>query len=291
MPLPDWSLSIGTHYLDSCVELFTIELEQARNERSHLNASVYAYLRGCALLARGSLLDGLRDLYLIDNPKLFPKGYIETTVVPRLAETHLLERFHHESFYVRSSAWKKLDETTSSSEHRDDSLDTRAELRSNGMKDSLSSEQFSEHVRQMSIVADSEIAAIVFNALLHLAGTSKKSTDTYRQRRSWSIGSNFSKEAPGVQANQQREMEAKSRSLPADIPTKLFERFLDVWQQISTFKTQMAACLPQERQRQEAVLFVRTISPDACSPLTSRVFLRSRHRTSSREKTSAVNYC
>jgi hypothetical protein len=108
LPLPDWSLNTSTHYLDSCIEIFTNELKNAQQERSPAIISIYAYLRGCALLARGQYLDGLRDLYLIENPNLFPNDYIEKTIVPQLSDECLLELFLHEPFYIKSSEWKIL---------------------------------------------------------------------------------------------------------------------------------------------------------------------------------------
>jgi hypothetical protein len=196
LSLPDWPTIVSSTYLDSCIELFANELENAQEERSSSIITVYAYLRGHALLARGHLLDGLRDLYLIEHPQLFPRDYIETTIVPLLADAFLLDLFLNEPFYTESAEWKKINTRPVSShmsiidlERSGNTLDETVPIQSSTqtMIDSewtsgehiLTFEQFSAYVHQLNIVLDKETTEKLFHALLYwtddsLANISKK---------------------------------------------------------------------------------------------------------------------
>ncbi|CAF5119809.1 unnamed protein product, partial [Rotaria magnacalcarata] len=184
LPLPDWPTNTSTHYLDICIELFTSELKNAQQENSPSVIAVYAYLRGCALLARGQYLDGLRDLYLIENPNLFPREYIETVVLSRLADECLLDLFFNESYYTNAPEWKKL-RTRATSQRMsiidlersggflddENSVEPRIEgaldNEWNIIEKNLTYEQFSEHVHHSRIVLDNETTQKLFNALMY----------------------------------------------------------------------------------------------------------------------------
>lgn len=180
LPLPNWPNNVSTHYLDSCIDVFTNELQNVQRERSPAVIAVFAYLRGCAFLARGNLLDGLRDLYLIDNQNLFPREYIEAKIIPRLADEHLLDIFTHESFYQDAPEWKKVDtraelrlskvDLTESGSSFEESISAKSSSDFDNHSDlfivnnALTYEQFNEHIQRLSITNDMETTAILFNA-------------------------------------------------------------------------------------------------------------------------------
>ncbi|CAF3630537.1 unnamed protein product [Adineta steineri] len=274
LPLPDWPLNITTHYLDSCIEVFTIELLHAQEERSQPIISVYAYLRGCALLTRGYLLNGLQDLYLIDNENLFPKNYIETMIIPLLSEAHLLDLFHHESFYIESTEWKKIRTNSIDSdmlqsinlEQSDNSLDDNISVKPFNdvnlntkptvIKDDLTFEQFYEYVHRLSIVIDKDSAAILFRALLHLIKTTNKPVDTFKRNRRWSISGSLSRETVNTFSTQPRENSVQTVSLNSSLSGKIFEVFLETWQHINVEKVRMNSYLPKDRQKNETILII-----------------------------------
>ena len=267
LPLPDWSLNTSTHYLDSCIEVFTIELQNAQVDHSQPIITVYAYLRGCSLLARGYLLDGLRDLYLIDNPDLFPKTYITTTIVPLLSDAFLLDLFLHESFYIQSAEWQKIhthptysDMLTINLEKSGNLLDDTISVKSltevipdhqpNVIDDDLSFQQFYEYVHRLSIVIDRDTATILFKILLRWTDTTNKSGEIYKPRRRWSVSVNPSKEE--LNSDQPENLPPNS-----SLPAKLFESFLEIWQHTNAEKARMKCYLPKDRQKQESILIVR----------------------------------
>jgi hypothetical protein len=198
LPLPKWPSDITRHYLDSCIEVFTIELQNAEIDRSLSTTTAYAYLRGCAFLARGHLLEGLRDLYLIENPDLFPHNYIETTIIPLLSDASLLESFLHEQFYTKSSEWKKIHKRPIDTDMQSIDLDQSGNFLDDikpvkpspkvipdnewdsPFENTLTYEQFSEHVRRLSIVTDKETPQILFKALLHWADHAIKISNNTR---------------------------------------------------------------------------------------------------------------
>lgn len=281
LSLPSWSSIHSTHYLDSCIEVFSDELETAQEERSPPAITVLAYLRGCALLARGYLLDGLRDLYLIENRYLFPHEFIQTTVVPLLTEAMLLNLFLHESFYIESASWKKVQTRLTSRhmsiidlENSGNSLDETTPVKStadevdNGdwsvLENNLTFDQFRNYVHRLSIVLDKETTEILFNALLRwtsqsTAKTNPKPADAPRTGRRGTIT------AIGLQdtftmLNAQRRGSGSSSTQEGkpDLPATLFESFLDIWQQTNADKVRMNRCLPEERKKQESILKVRS---------------------------------
>ena len=198
LPLPEWPVDLSTHYLDSCIEVFTDELDNAEEERSPAAISVYAYLRGCARLSRGYYLDGLRDLYLIENPNLFPQKYIETVIVPRLVEERLLDQFLSETFYTKSPEWKKVRTRTISHSMSiidigdSDELVGASSIPSspetfiddwNVVEQPLNYQQFIDHIHRLNIVRDPKLTEVLFHALSYwidnpVGKTSKDSTLT-----------------------------------------------------------------------------------------------------------------
>jgi len=252
LPLPDWPSNISTHYLDHCIHTFAYELENAEEEHSSPQISTYAYLCGCALLARGYLLEGLRNLYLIEDQNLFPKDYIQTTIVPLLSDAGLLDRFHQESFYIESSEWKKLiDEPEISRKFSQSS----AEFPSLPVGD-LSFDQFHDYVHRSSIVSDRETAEILFKALLHWVNTTNQALEANRPRRRWSIGGNTSREPSNLSIDPKKGSQTINFSPNSLLPSKLFELFLEIWQQTNAEKDRMNYCLPKDRQKQESILMV-----------------------------------
>ena len=180
LPLPEWPTDLSTHYLDSCVDVFTDELDNAHEERSPAAISVYAYLRGCALLARGNYLEGLRDLYLIENPNLFPQKYIEAVIVPRLLEERSLESFLKEPFYAKAPEWKKV--RTDALSHpmsvidisdSDELIETRSFPSTpdinideyNVVEQPLTYQQFVDRIHRLNIARDPKTTEVLFNAL------------------------------------------------------------------------------------------------------------------------------
>ncbi|UJR13758.1 hypothetical protein I4U23_000768 [Adineta vaga] len=275
LPLPDWPSNILTHYLDSCIEIFTNEFDIVEKESSQPMITFYAYLRGCALLSRGKLLDGLQDLYLIDNPNLFPKTYIETTILPLLSETNLLDSFLHKSFYLQSPEWKKLPKQSTTSdvpstnpEQHDHSFDdfnsvksltdVTLEPTSSIVKDYLSFEQFCEYVQRLSIVYDREITRILFDILVNLSNVTKKpSTDTYKHRRRWSISSTFSDKTFDEMNTSPRDVRTVNQSsINSTLSTKHFKLFSDIWQQTNAEKARIHSYLPNDRQKHETILII-----------------------------------
>jgi hypothetical protein len=267
--LPDWSSDASTHYLDSCIDIFTIELKNAKKEHSLPLITVYGYLRGCALLARGHLLDGLHDLYLTENRNLFPKDYIETTVVPLLIDAFLFDIFLHEQFYIKSPEWKKIQTQLTDDSMLTISIGQSTNHTGNAMpvtpttekmlqseydviEDSLSFEQFNKHVHHLSIVFDRETADILFKSLLHWIDKPHKSVETNKVSRRWSISGNSSNE----NTNHQRDKLPFNLTLPAN----LFNIFLQTWQQTNAEKARMNSLLPKDRQKQESVLMVKYFS-------------------------------
>jgi len=294
LPLPDWSTDLSKHYLDSCIELFTNELKNAQRERSPAVISVYAYLRGCARLARGDYIEGLRDLYLIENANLFPQKYIETNIVPRLAEEYLLDLFITESFYTECPEWKKvslrpksqsltvidLDETKNVADASpvESSPDVSEEW--NIEENTLTYQQFSEHVHRLSIVLDKETTETLFKALLYW--TDNSISKTLKTDRTSTNNTNKPSEpmkpsgkpsSPATIAtlqdtfamlnNPRRKSLTATASLKSStqsnlsLPTTLFELFLDIWQQTNAEKIRMNHHLPEDRQKQESILKVK----------------------------------
>ncbi|CAM4758151.1 unnamed protein product [Rotaria magnacalcarata] len=291
LPLPDWPTNTSTHYLDICIELFTSELKNAQQENSPSVIAVYAYLRGCALLARGQYLDGLRDLYLIENPNLFPREYIETVVLSRLADECLLDLFFNESYYTNAPEWKKL--RTRATSQRMSIIDLE---RSGGFLDdensvepgiegaldnewniiekNLTYEQFSEHVHHSRIVLDNETTQKLFNALMYWTDstitktlkkdktlTANKSSETTKPtpRRLSITGTTLIDTLTmlnGVgRGNQNATVSSKSSiSSNSTLPIVLFESFLDNWQRTNAEKVRMNRCLPEDRQKKESIL-------------------------------------
>ena len=220
----------------------------------------YAYLRGCALLSRGRLIEGLQDLYLIDNPNLFPKKYIETMIVSQLSETNSLDLFLHESFYTHCLEWKKIQTQSTHSNMSNNNIDTYStpsddHLNSSSTppKDHLSFEQFYEYIQRLSIVNDRDIAKIIFDALLHLSSESRKpSTDTLKQRRRWSISGGIFDRTNDTLSNSHQPTQNKSL-----LSSKHFEQFSEIWQQTNAEKARMNSHLPKDRQKYETTLIVR----------------------------------
>ncbi|CAF0996628.1 unnamed protein product [Adineta steineri] len=297
LPLPNWPLNKSTHYLDSCIETFSNELQQAQQERSPAVIAIYAYLRGCALLARGNLIDGLRDLYLIDNPNLFPRDFIEKNIVPRLSDECLLDLFLHEKFYTESPEWKKvqtrptqrmskidLDESGNSfDEQISDKSSSDFDL-SNEMivvENALTYEQFCEHVSRLSIAVDKETAEKLFNALLYWTdnsiiktlkkdktltnnNTNKPSETLKPLGRRVSSASISLKDTLTMLNDHKRDGQSPNASPRpstqhnSTLPAQLFESFLENWQQTNAEKIRMNSCLPDDRQKQESILKIST---------------------------------
>ena len=253
LPLPDWPMNVSTHYLDSCIKVFTNELESAQGERSSPIISIYAYLRGCALIARGYLLQGLYDLYMIENANLFPKDYIRMTVVPLLSDVSLLDRFRQESFYLKAPEWKKIPDEPAGSRKSSTTSADFSPLPPNSIEGDVSLEQFHDYTQRSSIVNDRQTSQILFKALMHWANTSKKPVGTTKPIRRWSLGGNTYKEPP---ASLQIGNQTIDFSLKSSLPAKLFELFLEMWQRANAEKARMNYCLPKDRQKQESILMV-----------------------------------
>jgi len=293
LPLPNWSSDLSTHYLDSCIEVFTNELNNAERKRSPAVTAVYAYLRGCARLARGEYLEGLRDLYSIENSNLFPQKYIETVIVPRLVDECLLDLFLHEKFYIECPEWKKvrirptsqfmpmidLDVTKPLVEaypvESPDVIDTEYDFITNN----VTYQQFSDHVHRLSIVLDKETSETLFKALLYWADNS--TTNTLKQDNTLTNSMNKPSEPSKSAAkfgttstiftfedtmrlvNDRRgnQSAALTPKLPVQsepfLPAVLFEAFLDAWQQTNIEKVRMNRHLPEDRQKQESTLKVK----------------------------------
>jgi len=258
LSLPDWPSNVSTHYLDDCIETFTDELENAEEEYSSPVISVYAYLRGCALLARGRLLDGLRDLYLIENSNLFPKDYIQTIILPLLSDASLLDRFLQEPFYVQSPEWKKitneLEENTRRFSH---SFTEFPPLPPNVIQSDLSFEQFHDYVHRSSIVSDKDTSEILFKALLHWTNNTNKLPEVNKPRRRLSLSNNPSKDLLSTSNGDKKWSQTIDISPKSSLPVKLFELFLEIWQQTNAEKARMNYCLPKDRQKQESILMVK----------------------------------
>jgi hypothetical protein len=249
LPLPDWPSNVSTHYLDSCLEVFTGELAHAQEEKLSPVISVYAYLRGCALLARGRLLEGLHDLYLIENSNLFPKDYIQTIIVPLLVDASLFDRFVQEPFYLQSPVWKKIKNEFEISRRFSNSSTDFLPLPPNVIEADLSLEQFDGYLHRLGILTDKEMTEILFKALLHWTNTTNKSSDAPKTRRKWSLGGNTQKETSNGQTI--------DLSLHSSLPAKLFELFLEIWQRTNAEKARMNSYLPKDRQKQESILMVK----------------------------------
>ena len=288
LPLPEWPSDLSTHYLDSCIDIFSDELENAQQERSLAELSVYAYLRGCARLARGDYLDGLRDLYLIENPNLFPHKYIETVIVPRLAEEYLLDTLLSESFYTRSPEWKKVRMRAASNSLSAIDLDDSDKLADPSripstpdiddsewqlIEPTMTYQQFSDHVHRLNIILDQDTTEALFKALSYwtdnpAAKTLKKeNTLTDNRKNSGSKISKFTFQhtlemLPNhPRMNQPSTPTPKPTAQPEPIlPSALFELFLDIWQQTNTEKVRLSRHLPEDRHHQESILAVRFLS-------------------------------
>ena len=264
--LPEWSSDTPEHYLDICIELFTTELEDAQRQHSTPLTTVFAYLLGCALLARGHLLDGLGYLYLIENRNLFPKTYIEKTIVPLLTDAYLLNIFLHEIFYLKSPKWKRIqtdginvDMVTISFEKSTDLVDhniptellteilTKTE---SGIIEKISFEQFNDDVHQLRVVFDRETAEILFKALLHWIDKPIKPIETQKPSRRWSVSDGNST----IEVNNHQRDMVSTRSA---LPVKLFKLFLETWRQTNAANEQMNSVLPKEQQKQESILMVK----------------------------------
>lgn len=258
--LPDWPLDVSIHYLDLCIDAFTQELEQAQQERSSPSINIYAYLRGCAFIARGEYLKGLEDFYLIGNANLFPKTYIQTTVVPLLSELNLLEKFEKQKFYQTSSEWKKLGEEELNETRRISMIATENTLLPTFQGD-LTFDQFHDYVQRSSIVNTKELAEILFHALSHWI---VKTSDGGKAgggggRRRWSITGNAQKDSSTPAPLTAKASQAVYISSDAVIPSKFFELFLETWQRTNADKERMLCFLPKDRQNQESILMVKSI--------------------------------
>jgi hypothetical protein len=294
LPLPDWSSDMSTHYLDNCIDVFTNELENAQQERSPAVLAVYAYLRGCAQLARGEYIEGLRDLYLIENSNLFPQKYIETVIVPRLADEGLLDLFLNEPFYTKCPEWQKVRIRSISQSmsiidlNGNENFVHAAPIPSssdvitnewNIIEDMVTYEQFSDHVHRLNIVLDQEITETLFKALLYWTDNSttktlkKDRTSTNKSlesmkspNKSGSAVSTFTFQDTLNTVNDSRRGNSTPTLTPtprpskqpmATLPTLLFESFLDIWQETNAEKIRMNRYLPEDRQKQESILKVK----------------------------------
>jgi hypothetical protein len=299
LSLPDWSSDLSTHYLDGCIEIFTNELENAQRERSPAVIGVYAYLRGCARLARGDYFGGLRDLYLIEDSNLFPQKYIETIIVPRLADEHLLDLFIHEPFYTECPQWKKVLTRFNSQSFPDVEIDVPESVVHaspvppspdtisgwNVIENDLTYEEFSEHMHRSSIVLDKETTETLFKALLHW--TDNSISKTLKNDRKLTNNTNKPPEPtkpsgkPSPRAaiptlaetlsmiNSSRRRSETVTGSPTSptsptqsnpsLPAVLFELFLDIWQQKDAEKIRMNHHLPEDRQKQESILTVKVL--------------------------------
>jgi hypothetical protein len=295
--LPEWPLDLSSHYLDSCIKIFTEELENAQQERSPAALAVYSYLRGCARLARGEYIEGLRDLYSIENPNLFPQQYIETVVVPRLAEERLVDLFLSEPFYTKCPEWKKVRMRSISQSMSSIDLDDSGklavtasvpvtpdikELEWDIIEDSLTYRQFSDHVHRLDIIIDKDTTEALFKALSYWIDNSK--TKTLKRDNTLTNNTNKSPELikssnkPGSAAtmftfqhtaDMLKNLPQKNQGgtplptpkLPTEpnlyLPTTLFETFVDIWQQTKAEKLRMSNHLPEDRQKHESILKVK----------------------------------
>lgn len=294
LPLPEWPVDLSTHYLDSCIEVFTDELEGAQEERSPAAISVYAYLRGCARLARGEYLEGLRDLYLIENRNLFPQKYIETVIVPRLAEERLLELFLSEAFYTKAPEWKKVRTRTPSHSMSIIDIGDSQELINEGpipltpdidtdewnvVEKSLTYEQFLDQAHHLNIARDPKITETLFNALSYwtnnpVGKTSKDSTLTSNSSKPseatkpGAVTSFTFQDTMGMLSNRSRKGSPAAATptptpkAPAQpevtLPVALFDSFVDIWQQTNAEKIRLNHLLPEDRQKQESILKVNS---------------------------------
>ncbi len=264
--LPEWSFDASKHYLDICIELFTTELEDAQRQHSTPLTTVFAYLLGCALLARGHLLDGLGYLYLIENRNLFPKTYIEKTIVPLLTDAYLLNIFLHEIFYLKSPKWKRIQTDGTDGTMLTISFGRSTELVDHNIPSELltkiltkteydiiekiSFEQFNDDVHQLRVVSDRETAEILFKALLHWTDIPIKPVETQKLSRRWSVSSgNVTIDAN----NHQRDIVSTKSTLLV----KLFQLFLKTWRETNAGNEQMNSVLPKEQQKQESILMVK----------------------------------
>lgn len=280
LPLPNWPSNMSKHYLDNCIELFTNELEGAHEEHTSAVKTVYAYLRGCALLARGKYLEGLQDLYSIDDPSLFPRTYIETTILPILYEECLTDIFFNEPYYAKAPEWKKVHLNSESRnmtiidlEKSGNSLDDTTIQSSNEVEinnewimteTNLTYEQFSEYAHRSGIVLDNETTQKLFNALMNW--TDSTLTQTLKQNKTPAntptrprttttnrLEDTFVKLADSQRANQT----FKSSTQPViALPATLFETFLDNWQCTNAEKIRMSRYLPEDRHKKESILKV-----------------------------------
>jgi hypothetical protein len=291
LPLPDWSSDLSTHYLDNCIDVFTNELKNAQQERSPAVIAVYSYLRGCARLARGHYLEGLRDLYSIENSNLFPKEYIETVIVPRLAaDERLLDLFLNEPFYTNCPEWKKVLIRQTSQSMSSIDLDGSENILQSSRdfntqwgiieNEALTYEQFSNHVHRLSIVLDQETTETLFKALSYWAvnsitktlkkdgnltdKTPKPSEPIKSSGKPGSIATVFTfQDTLDMLNDNQRRSPASTpitkQPIQSDrtLPTALFELFLDFWQETNAEKVRMNRHLPEDRQKQESILKVK----------------------------------
>jgi hypothetical protein len=282
-------LDLSSHYIDSCIDIFTEELQNVQQERSPTALAVYSYLRGCARLARGEYLEGLRDLYSIENPKLFPQQYIETVIMPRLAEEHLVDLFLNEPFYKKSPEWKKVRMRSASESMPFIDLDDSGKLAptssippSPGMnelewdiiEDNLNYQQFSDHVHRLNIVLDQDTTEALFKALLYW--TDNRTSKTLKKDTTLTNNSNksgtgvttftFQHTADMLKNHPQKNQAATPIPTPTPkqliqpdsyVPTTLFESFVDIWHQIKAEKVRMSYHLPEDRQKQESILKVK----------------------------------
>lgn len=250
LELPVWPSDISTHYLDYCIEIFTNELEAAEEAHSSPVISVYAYLRGCALIARGHLIKGLHDFYLIENSNLFPKKYIQTVVVPLLSDAGLYDRFLREEFYIQSPEWKKL---TDDFEESDEYSNTSINLPPVPQGD-ISFDQCLTYLQRSNIITDLETITILFKALLHWVNYS---SDTIKTHRRWSLGGNTPKDSGNQSTNIKKGNQMIDVNPNRTLPAKLFELFLEIWRQTNVDKARMNSYLPKDRQKQESILMVK----------------------------------
>ncbi|CAF1452441.1 unnamed protein product [Adineta ricciae] len=280
LPLPDWPTDVTTHYLDSCIEILTIEFDIAQEESSQPMITFYAYLRGCALLSRGRLIEGLQDLYLIDNPNLFPKTYIETVIVPQLSETNSLDLFLHESFYTHCLEWKKIQTQSTHSNVLNNNTDTyrnpsddHNDIKSpTPPKDHLSFEQFYEYIQRLSIVNDREIAKIIFDALLQSStGSRKPAADTLKQRRRWSISGGIFDRTYDTLSNSHQPAQNN-----ISLSSKHFEQFSDIWQQTNAEKARINSHLPKDRQKYETILIISSFDIVSRKDVNAKLILTQR---------------
>ena len=299
MTLPDWSLNASIHYLDGCIEVFTDELGNNQEDRSIAVVTSLAYLRGCALLARGHLLDGLRDLYAIENRDLFPLDYIQSIVVKQLTDALLLNVFLQEQFYIDAADWKKihtrplsqrmsildlepsgnfLDEKSAIDPLNNVNNQTNWTLTAN----ELSYKQFSDYVHRLSIVLDQTTTEILYKCLLNWTNqsssknTKKNKFNSVSLRKTATNGKPYTRSSSATgrstdtskisrikfDENSKTEDNDDSNAVPMydrSLPSTLFDLFLEAWQQTNTEKVRMNRYLPENRKKQESVIKVSLI--------------------------------